>query len=152
MLAVALILVWAISGPYFNFNDTWQLIINTLTTLVTFLMVFIIQNSQNRDTTALQLKIDELICALDGAHNSVLDLEDLNDAELDECKAAYQKLAEKARQAGQSLEHYVEEQAEVQASGDASAKNGGQRKSTHQSSPRSTHRKARSIKTAKLRS
>src|ERR671939_1840846 len=80
--AVAVILVWAITGPLFAFSDTWQLVINTGTTIITFLMVFLIQNTQNRDSEAMHLKIDELIRALHGAHNALLDLEELDDKEL----------------------------------------------------------------------
>ena len=96
-IAVALILVWAATGPLFHFSDTWQLVINTATTIVTFLMVFLIQNTQNRDTAALQLKLDELIRALEGAHNSLLDLEELTDEELDQFREKYGELARRAR-------------------------------------------------------
>ena len=95
--AVAIIIVWAVSGPLFGFSDTWQLVINTGTTIITFLMVFLIQNTQNRDTEALQLKLDEIIRALKGARNQFLDLEELEEAELDEIRDEYLKLAEKAR-------------------------------------------------------
>ena len=96
-LAVAVILAWAVTGPLFHFSDTWQLIINTGTTVVTFLMVFLIQNTQNRDGAAVQLKLDELIRSVRGAHNAVLNLEELSEAELEELKAEYLRLAEKAR-------------------------------------------------------
>jgi len=95
--AIGIILVWAASGPLFGFSDTWQLVINTGTTIVTFLMVFLIQNSQNRDTEALQIKLDELIRAVAGAENALLDLEELDECELDELRARYLKLAETAR-------------------------------------------------------
>ncbi|WP_306224319.1 low affinity iron permease family protein [Bosea beijingensis] len=103
-VAVAIIVVWAASGPVFGFNDTWQLVINTSTTIITFLMVFIIQNSQNRDTAAMQIKLDELIIRLDGAREELLDLEELDENDLvvirrDFCKrasAARRKADEKA--------------------------------------------------------
>jgi len=95
--AVGLLVVWGISGPIFGFSDTWQLIINTSTTIVTFLMVFLIQNTQNRDTEALQIKLDELIRATRTANNSMLDLEKLEEAELDRIRDDYERLAEKAR-------------------------------------------------------
>jgi low affinity Fe/Cu permease len=99
MVAVALVLVWAGSGPLFGFSDTWQLVINTTTTIMTFLMVFLIQSSQNRDSEAIQIKLDELIRVLDGAHNALLDLEDLEEDELDEIRKEYELLAQKARSA-----------------------------------------------------
>jgi low affinity Fe/Cu permease len=97
LTALAIILVWAITGPLFNFSDTWQLVINTGTTIVTFLMVFLIQNTQNRDTEALQLKLDELIRAVKEADNEIMDLEDMDDEKLEELRANYMKLAETAR-------------------------------------------------------
>jgi low affinity Fe/Cu permease len=97
-LAVAVIVVWILTGPLFAFSDTWQLVINTGTTIVTFLMVFLIQNTQNRDTEAIQLKLDELIRATQGAHNALLDLEELEEDNLDAFKRKYQALAELARQ------------------------------------------------------
>jgi low affinity Fe/Cu permease len=98
-LAVAVILVWGITGPLFAFSDTWQLVINTSTTIVTFLMVFLIQNTQNRDTEAIQIKLDELIRATKGAHNALLDLEEMDDEMLNEFRARYEQLASAARQA-----------------------------------------------------
>jgi low affinity Fe/Cu permease len=83
VLAVAVVIVWAITGPLFKYSDTWQLVINTGTTIVTFLMVFLIQNTQNRDTMALQLKLSELVLSQKGAHNSFVDLEHMSDAELE---------------------------------------------------------------------
>lgn len=96
-LAVTVIAVWIITGPLFSFSDTWQLVINTGTTIITFLMVFLIQNTQNRDTEAIQVKLDELIRATQGAHNVLLDLEELEEEHLDAFKAKYQLLAAKAR-------------------------------------------------------
>ena len=96
-LAVGVILVWLITGPLFHFSDTWQLVINTGTTIVTFLMVFLIQNTQNRDAEAVQAKLDELIRVTEGAHNALLDLEELDDKELDRIRAQYEQLAERAR-------------------------------------------------------
>ena len=95
--AVLIIAAWALTGPLFGFSDTWQLVINTGTTIVTFLMVFLIQNTQYRDSEAIQVKLDELIRATDGAHNALLDLEELEDYELDRIHATYEKLAEHAR-------------------------------------------------------
>jgi len=95
--AVVVVLVWGVSGPLFGFSNTWQLVINTGTTIVTFLMVFLIQNTQNRDTEALQLKLDEIIRCMGGARNQFLDLEELDEKELDEIREEYLGLAEKAR-------------------------------------------------------
>src|SRR5215467_12959932 len=93
-LAVAVVLVWAITGPLFGFSDTWQLVINTGTTIVTFLMVFLIQSTQNRDTQALQLKLDELIRLSKGGHNALLDLEEMEEEELDHIKKSYLSIAQ----------------------------------------------------------
>ncbi len=96
-LAVGVIVVWILTGPIFGFSDTWQLVINTGTTIITFLMVFLIQNTQNRDTQAIQVKLDELIRATRGAHNALLDLEELDDEVLRTFRARYQSLAASAR-------------------------------------------------------
>ena len=96
-LALGIIVAWAVTGPLFGYSDTWQLVINTGTTIVTFLMVFLIQNSQNRDTEAIQLKLDELIRATRGAHNALLDLEELNEANLEAFRTRYVRLAADAR-------------------------------------------------------
>ena len=93
MAAVVLIIAWAITGPVFHYSDTWQLIINTSTTIVTFLMVFLLQNTQNRDTAAIQLKLDELIRANEDARNKMLCLEDLSEDELKKVKATFASLA-----------------------------------------------------------
>ena len=98
LAASAAILLWALSGPFFGFSDTWQLIVNTSTTVITFLMVFIIQNTQNRDTTALQIKLDELIRATQGAHNALLDLEEIDDEQFERYWRSYKRLAAAARE------------------------------------------------------
>ena len=95
--AMLLIVVWVVTGPMFDFSDTWQLVINTATTILTFLMVFLIQNTQNRDTEAIHLKLDELIRATQGAHNALLDLEEMEESQLDEFRRRYEALAKKAR-------------------------------------------------------
>jgi low affinity Fe/Cu permease len=98
-LAFLVIVVWAITGPIFGYSDTWQLVINTGTTIITFLMVFLIQNSQNRDSQAVQLKLDELIRATKGAHVMLLDLEEISEKELQQIKCCYTKLAKEGREA-----------------------------------------------------
>jgi low affinity Fe/Cu permease len=97
VLAVTVVVVWAVVGPIFGFSDTWQLVINTGTTIVTFLMVFLIQNTQNRDTAAVQIKLDELIRAQEGAHNALLDLEEMEDHDLERLHKEYEELAAEAR-------------------------------------------------------
>jgi low affinity Fe/Cu permease len=97
VVAVGVIAAWVVTGPMFGFSDTWQLVINTGTTIVTFLMVFLIQNTQNRDTEAIQVKLDELIRATLGAHNALLDLEELEGEKLDAFRTKYQALARAAR-------------------------------------------------------
>ena len=97
-LAAAVVLVWLVSGPFFGFSDTWQLVINTGTTIVTFLMVFLIQSAQNRDSEAIQVKLDELLRSTQGAHNALLNLEELEERDLDRIRESYARLAEKARQ------------------------------------------------------
>ena len=97
VLAVAIIVGWAATGPIFGFSDTWQLIINTGTTIVTFLMVFLIQNTQNRDSEAMHMKLDELIRSMKGAHNAFVNLEDLEEAELDRIRRNYEGIAARAR-------------------------------------------------------
>jgi low affinity Fe/Cu permease len=99
VLAFSVIVVWVITGPIFNFSDTWQLVINTGTTIVTFLMVFLIQNTQNRDSEAIHIKLDELIRVMEDAHNGLLNLEELDEKELDLIRVDYVKLAEEARKA-----------------------------------------------------
>jgi low affinity Fe/Cu permease len=97
-VAVLVLLLWATSGPIFGFDNTWQLAINTGTTIVTFLMVFLIQNTQNRDSAAMQLKLDELIRAIDGAHNGLLDLEELSGEDLARVRAGFEALARESRE------------------------------------------------------
>jgi len=98
VLAVFSIFGWIITGPIFRFSDTWQLVINTATTIITFLMVFLIQTTQNRDTEAIQMKLDELIRATRGAHNTLLDIEDMDDIQMEEIRHRYQLLAKLARE------------------------------------------------------
>ena len=95
--AIAIVVAWSTTGPMFGFSDTWQLVINTGTTIVTFLMVFLIQNTQNRDSAAIQLKLDELIRCMQGAHNALLDIEELSQRDLDALRTHYVKLASQAR-------------------------------------------------------
>jgi low affinity Fe/Cu permease len=99
LAAIAVVAIWGLTGPYFRYSDTWQLVINTGTTVITFLMVFLIQNTQNRDSEAMHLKMDELIRAIEGAHNALLDLEDLEEKDLDEIRKDYLSLAKSAREA-----------------------------------------------------
>jgi low affinity Fe/Cu permease len=96
-VAAGVLVVWALTGPIFHFNDSWQLVINTGTTIITFLMVFLIQNTQNRDAVAVHLKLDELIRAMHGARNRLMDLEDLTEEELEALRSRYVKLAEHAK-------------------------------------------------------
>ena len=96
-VAFGIVVVWATTGPLFGFSDTWQLVINTGTTVVTFLMVFLIQSTQNRDAEAMQVKLDEIIRSIHGAKNELLDLEELEEKELDEIRESYEALARSAR-------------------------------------------------------
>jgi low affinity Fe/Cu permease len=98
LAALVSIVLWALSGPLFGFSDTWQLVVNTTTTIVTFLMVFLIQNTQNRDTAAIQLKLDELIRATQGAHNALLNLEEIEEEQFERYRRSYEKLAARARE------------------------------------------------------
>jgi low affinity Fe/Cu permease len=97
MVAVLMIVVWAVTGPIFDYSDAWQLTVNTATTIITFLMVFLIQATQNRDAEAIQVKLDELIFALKGARNELLDIEEMEEEDLMKLHAHYLRLAEKAR-------------------------------------------------------
>ncbi len=115
-LAVAIIAAWAITGPLFHFSDTWQLIINTGTTIVTFLMVFLIQNTQNRDSKAVHLKLDELLRATRAARNTLVDLENMSDAELEELQEEFRRLREIASEEGsESAQRRRQEHVEKQA-------------------------------------
>lgn len=96
-LAAAVVLIWAATGPFFGFSEVWQLVINTGTTIITFLMVFLIQNTQNRDTEAMQIKLDELIFVTRQANNELLDLEELEEAELDRLRQRYEDMAKQAK-------------------------------------------------------
>jgi low affinity Fe/Cu permease len=106
--AILIIVIWATTGPAFGYSDTWQLIINTGTTIVTFLMVFLIQNTQNRDAKAVHLKLDELIRALGGARNKLVDLEKLSDDDLKELESEFEKLRKKAENAKEEVEELQE--------------------------------------------
>ena len=109
-VALATVLVWAATGPFFGFSDTWQLVINTSTTIVTFLMVFLIQRAQNKDTTAITLKLNELVAALEGASNRLIDIEDLSEDELETLRDHYRRLSRMAkRDRSLTRSHSIEE-------------------------------------------
>ncbi|KRV79478.1 low affinity iron permease family protein [Pseudomonas citronellolis] len=114
-VACALLVVWAVSGPFFHFNDTWQLVINTSTTIVTFLMVFLIQNTQNRDTDALHIKIDELLRTTHAAHDALMGLDELDAEQLQKLRDTYQRMGESAG-AGETPQRVADQE---QAEGDA---------------------------------
>ena len=105
--AVLVIVVWLVTGPTFHFSDTWQLIINTATTVITFLMVFLIQNTQNRDAKAMHLKLDELIRSVKGARNQLVDLENLSDEELKKLEKQFQRMRKRAENDGSPSRHVV---------------------------------------------
>jgi len=111
--AVLILLVWLITGPFFHFSDTWQLVINTGTTVITFLMVFLIQRSQNKDALAVQLKLDEIVAALEGASNHLISVEDLSEEELKVLRIHYQRLAEMAKRDFKITESHSVEEAEA---------------------------------------
>lgn len=111
--AILIVAVWLLTGPFFHFSDTWQLVINTGTTVVTFLMVFLIQRAQNRDALAVQLKLDEIVAALEGASNRLISVEDLSEEELKILRSHYQRLAEMARQDFKITESHSIEEAEA---------------------------------------
>ncbi|MHB1132060.1 MAG: low affinity iron permease family protein [Chloroflexota bacterium] len=114
LLALGVVVVWAVTGPAFGFSDTWQLVINTGTTIVTFLMVFLIQNTQNRDSEAVQIKLDELIRALRGARNDMINIESLTEEELDALRLRYEQLSQRAKDHAEKA-HKVSEVAELGA-------------------------------------
>lgn len=125
-LAIATVVIWALAGPWFRFDNTWLLAINTVATIITFLMIFLIRNAQNRESEAIQLKLDELIRATKAAHNSLLDIEELSEEELDLIKARFERLARKAREessVGQTefIHRDVHQDVAVTAPTDASA-------------------------------
>ena len=103
IIAVSIVLVWSITGPMFHYSDTWQLVINTGTTIITFLMVFLIQNTQNRDAKAIHLKLDELIRSIKEARNSMVDLEEMSDQDLNELKNQFQRLRKRHGDSGAAL-------------------------------------------------
>jgi len=112
VLAVLVILVWAITGPVFHYSDTWQLVINTGTTVVTFLMVFLIQRAQNKDALAIHLKLNEIVAAMEGASNRLIDVEDLSEPEIDALRKYYKRLIELAREDDKlTMTHSIEEAA-----------------------------------------
>jgi low affinity Fe/Cu permease len=113
IIALGVILVWAATGPLFHYSDTWQLVINTGTTVVTFLMVFLIQRAQNKDAKAVSLKLNEIVAAIDGASNHLIDIEDLSEKELDVLHAHYKKLARMARRDDRVTRSHSVEEAEV---------------------------------------
>ncbi len=135
-LAVSVVLVWAVTGPLFGFSDTWQLVINTGTTIVTFLMVFLIQRSQNKESRAVQLKLNEIVASIQGASNRLIDVEQLGETELDTLHAHYQRLVALAKQEGTLTEsHSVEDANDRHArkgTGDRPAR-GGRRRATTRS-------------------
>src|SRR5213076_3122926 len=109
IIAFLMVLIWAFTGPIFHFSETWQLVINTGTTIVTFLMVFLIQNTQNRDAKAMHLKLDELLRAVEGAHTGLVDLESLSDEELTKLQEAFQQLRERQAAKNGSCEEIAEQ-------------------------------------------
>jgi low affinity Fe/Cu permease len=116
--AVVVIVAWAVTGPAFGFSDTWQLVINTGTTIITFLMVFLIQNTQNRDAKAIHLKLDELIRSLKGARNGLINLEELSDEELKQLQQEFQRLSHRFKKTGQEgVEAVKREQEEREPAG-----------------------------------
>jgi len=126
MGACLIVVLWAVTGPFFGYSDTWQLVINTGTTIVTFLMVFLIQRAQNKDSRAIQLKLNELVAAMEGASNRLIDVEDLSEQELDALHRHYQRLVQMARQDAKLTQSHSVEEAEARHE----RKAGGKRRST----------------------
>ena len=116
LLALAVIIVWGITGPIFKFSNTWQLVINTGTTIVTFLMVFLIQRAQNKDALAIHLKLNEIVAALEGASNRLIDVEDLTEGEIQTLHTHYQKLVEMAKKDSKLTQTHSVEEAEARHS------------------------------------
>jgi low affinity Fe/Cu permease len=116
IIALSIVLIWLVTGPLFKFSDTWQLVINTGTTIVTFLMVFLIQRTQNRDSLAVQLKLNEIVAAMEGASNRLISVEDLSDKELEVLHKHYQKLVEMAEEEIKITESHSVEEAEARHS------------------------------------
>jgi len=112
-VALILLLVWAFSGPIFHFSDTWQLVINTATTIITFLMVFLIQNTQNRDAKAIHLKLDELIRSMQGARNTLVKIEELSDGDLEELQKQFRRINEQYSKIAETVEDAFEKEIEV---------------------------------------
>ena len=126
--ALAIIIVWGVSGPLFGFSDTWQLVINTGTTIVTFLMVFLIQNTQNRDAKAIQLKLDELIRGVGGARTGLVGLEELTDSQLQELEDQFQRIRKHQHRDGEGVIAAIDEEQDARASGGRRHRNGGSRR------------------------
>jgi len=127
MLALAVVIIWGGTGPIFNYSDTWQLIINTGTTIVTFLMVFLIQHAQNKENRALQLKLNELIAAMEGASNRLIDVEDLSDRELEHLYWRFQNLAETAQRLEPGAQTTIDSEKEAENEGEAKDRSGKKR-------------------------
>ncbi len=113
ILAVAVVIIWLITGPFFHFSDTWQLVINTGTTIITFLMVFLIQRTQNKDALAIHIKLNEIVAALEGASNRIIDVEDLTEEEIETLHKHYRKLVEMAKKDLKLTESHSVEEAEA---------------------------------------
>ncbi|MBD0369786.1 MAG: low affinity iron permease family protein [Pyrinomonadaceae bacterium] len=125
IIALSIIIIWGVSGPIFKFSDTWQLVINTGTTIVTFLMVFLIQRSQNKDALAIHLKLNEIVAALEGSSNRLIDVEDLTEAEVQVLHKYYQKLASMAKRDSKLTQSHSIEEAEAHHEQKHGKKRGG---------------------------